>query len=223
MRYLLDTNICIYIAKRRPPEVAGRFERLYPGEVGMSMITYGELLLGAQKSQHPEQTAQRLALRRACAGTGSARGKPMALRPHPSGTRTRRHTDWCERSLDRGTCFGVRSDSRQQQFAGVRTGIGASDGELGALMRKPLLGDVRQANGCRHNTLPKPKRLLAEPCSVLMHEEKAALSYATCRPTASRESRASSRAGGCRPARSDAPERGGAWPSSPARRLGFRA
>ncbi|MFP4062532.1 MAG: type II toxin-antitoxin system VapC family toxin [Halochromatium sp.] len=60
MRYLLDTNICIYIAKRRPPEVAGRFERLYPGEVGMSMITYGELLLGAQKSQHPEQTAQRL-------------------------------------------------------------------------------------------------------------------------------------------------------------------
>lgn len=45
VRYLLDTNICIYIAKRRPPEVAGRFESLRPGEVGMSMITYGELLL----------------------------------------------------------------------------------------------------------------------------------------------------------------------------------
>ncbi len=60
VRYLLDTNICIYIAKRRPPEVAGRFERLYPGEVGMSMITYGELLLGAEKSQHPKQAAERL-------------------------------------------------------------------------------------------------------------------------------------------------------------------
>ena len=60
VRYLLDTNICIYIAKRRPPEVAGRFERLRPGEVGMSMITYGELLLGAEKSQHPKQAGQRL-------------------------------------------------------------------------------------------------------------------------------------------------------------------
>ena len=61
MRYLLDTNICIYIAKRRPPEVASRFERLRPGEVGMSMITYGELLFGAEKSQHPTQAARRLA------------------------------------------------------------------------------------------------------------------------------------------------------------------
>ncbi len=60
VRYLLDTNICIYIAKRRPPEVAGRFESLRPGEVGMSMITYGELLLGAEKSQHPQPSKERL-------------------------------------------------------------------------------------------------------------------------------------------------------------------
>jgi tRNA(fMet)-specific endonuclease VapC len=60
MRYLLDTNICIYIAKRRPPEVASRFYRLQPGEVGLSMVTYGELLFGAEKSQHPEQAAERL-------------------------------------------------------------------------------------------------------------------------------------------------------------------
>ncbi len=60
LRYLLGTNICIYIAKRWPPEVAGRFERLHPGEVGMSMMTYGELLLGAEKSQHPKQVAERL-------------------------------------------------------------------------------------------------------------------------------------------------------------------
>jgi tRNA(fMet)-specific endonuclease VapC len=60
VRYLLDTNICIYIAKRRPPEVAARFERLSPGSVGMSMVTYGELLFGAEQSQHPKPAAERL-------------------------------------------------------------------------------------------------------------------------------------------------------------------
>ncbi len=58
VRYLLDTNICIYIAKRRPPEVAARFERLSPGQVGMSVVTYGELLFGAEKSQHPRPAAE---------------------------------------------------------------------------------------------------------------------------------------------------------------------
>lgn len=60
MHYLLDTNICIYITKYHPPGIAGRFERLDPGEVGVSMITYGELLLGAEKSQYPGQTRERL-------------------------------------------------------------------------------------------------------------------------------------------------------------------
>ena len=60
VRYLLDTNICIYIAKRRPPEVASHFEALKPGDVGMSIITYGELLFGAEKSQHPEPAMERL-------------------------------------------------------------------------------------------------------------------------------------------------------------------
>lgn len=50
LRYLLDTNICIYIAKQRPPEVARRFARLAAGTVGMSLITYGELRYGAEKS-----------------------------------------------------------------------------------------------------------------------------------------------------------------------------
>ena len=51
LRYLLDTNICIYIAKERPPEVARHFARLAAGSVGMSLITYGELRYGAEKSQ----------------------------------------------------------------------------------------------------------------------------------------------------------------------------
>jgi tRNA(fMet)-specific endonuclease VapC len=49
-RYMLDTNICIYIAKHQPPEVKARFERLRPGQLVMSAITYGELFYGACKS-----------------------------------------------------------------------------------------------------------------------------------------------------------------------------
>ena len=58
LRYLLDTNICIYIAKQRPPSVAKRFARLAVGEVGMSVITYGELRFGAGKSTLREQALE---------------------------------------------------------------------------------------------------------------------------------------------------------------------
>lgn len=60
-RFLLDTNICIYIRRRRPPEVLARFERLRPGEAVISVITYGELAYGAQKSQSREQAIEQLA------------------------------------------------------------------------------------------------------------------------------------------------------------------
>jgi tRNA(fMet)-specific endonuclease VapC len=49
-RYLLDTNICIYVRQRRPEEVLRRFRRLRPGEAALSVITYGELIYGAAKS-----------------------------------------------------------------------------------------------------------------------------------------------------------------------------
>ena len=48
-RYLLDTNICIYIRRHRPPEVLARFQRLKAGEAVLSVITYGELLYGVEK------------------------------------------------------------------------------------------------------------------------------------------------------------------------------
>jgi tRNA(fMet)-specific endonuclease VapC len=54
-RYLLDTNICIYIAKGKPPEVLARFEALAAGELAMSLITYGELLFGAARSASAAQ------------------------------------------------------------------------------------------------------------------------------------------------------------------------
>jgi tRNA(fMet)-specific endonuclease VapC len=49
--YLLDTNICIYIRQNRPSRVATRFHSLQRGEAVMSMISFGELCYGAQKSR----------------------------------------------------------------------------------------------------------------------------------------------------------------------------
>ncbi len=50
-RYMLDTNICIYIRQKKPPAVLRRFEKLAVGDAAISVITYGELLYGAVKSQ----------------------------------------------------------------------------------------------------------------------------------------------------------------------------
>jgi tRNA(fMet)-specific endonuclease VapC len=49
-RYLLDTNICIYIRRQQPGNVLARFQRLRPGAAVISVITYGELLFGAERS-----------------------------------------------------------------------------------------------------------------------------------------------------------------------------
>ncbi len=60
-RYLLDTNICIYIRWRRPPEVLVRFQRLTHGDAAISIITYGELAYGVEKSRLREQAVSQLA------------------------------------------------------------------------------------------------------------------------------------------------------------------
>ncbi len=49
LRYMLDTNICIYVIKRRPPEMQERFDRLAE-ELSISTITLGEMYYGAEKS-----------------------------------------------------------------------------------------------------------------------------------------------------------------------------
>lgn len=59
-RYLLDTNICIYMRQKRPEEVLRRFRKLRPGEAGLSVITYGELLYGAAKSAQRAAALARL-------------------------------------------------------------------------------------------------------------------------------------------------------------------
>lgn len=50
LRYLLDTNIFIHYRQKRPAQLAARFERLKPGEAAISVVAYGELLFGVEKS-----------------------------------------------------------------------------------------------------------------------------------------------------------------------------
>ncbi len=54
-RYLLDTNICIYIRRERPQTVLDRFKVLPPDSTAISVITYGELVYGVQKSPEPHK------------------------------------------------------------------------------------------------------------------------------------------------------------------------
>ena len=55
MRYLLDTNTCIYVIKRSPPQVYKRLRRLRIGDVGISAITFSELQFGVTNSAKPEK------------------------------------------------------------------------------------------------------------------------------------------------------------------------
>jgi tRNA(fMet)-specific endonuclease VapC len=55
MRYLLDTNICIYIMKNNPPNVRERFKAFSFGDIGISTVTAAELFYGVENSHYPEQ------------------------------------------------------------------------------------------------------------------------------------------------------------------------
>ena len=48
MRYMLDTNICIYIIKGNPPQVLDRLKALTQGSAVMSVVTYAELRAGLE-------------------------------------------------------------------------------------------------------------------------------------------------------------------------------
>ena len=50
MRYMLGTNICIYIMKRRPPEVHERLRHVPVGDVGLSAVALAELRYGVCRS-----------------------------------------------------------------------------------------------------------------------------------------------------------------------------
>lgn len=54
LKYLLDTNIVIYTMKNRPQKVKTRFQE-HQGWMGISAVTLGELVFGAENSQKVER------------------------------------------------------------------------------------------------------------------------------------------------------------------------
>ena len=57
LKYLLDTNIVIYTMKNRPQRVKSRFQQ-HHGQMGISTVTIGELVFGAEHSQQTEQNLE---------------------------------------------------------------------------------------------------------------------------------------------------------------------
>ena len=60
-RYMLDTNMCIYLMKNQPQQVAERFAECVVGDVVMSAITFAELEYGVSRSANQEQERFNLA------------------------------------------------------------------------------------------------------------------------------------------------------------------
>lgn len=54
IKYLLDTNIVIYVIKRRPLEVMETFNQ-HASRMAISVVTLAELIHGSEKSSHPEK------------------------------------------------------------------------------------------------------------------------------------------------------------------------
>ncbi len=52
LKYMLDTNIAIYVIKRRPPEALATFNQ-HAGQLCISSITLAELMHGVEKSARP--------------------------------------------------------------------------------------------------------------------------------------------------------------------------
>lgn len=52
IRYLLDTNICIYLIKKKPANLIAHLKQVIEKGLGISSITLSELEYGVQKSAH---------------------------------------------------------------------------------------------------------------------------------------------------------------------------
>ena len=60
MKWLLDTNVCIDLIRRRPPSMLDRFRRHQVGEIGISVVTLAELEYGVSGSSRPAQNREAL-------------------------------------------------------------------------------------------------------------------------------------------------------------------
>ncbi|MBQ7145565.1 MAG: type II toxin-antitoxin system VapC family toxin [Lachnospiraceae bacterium] len=62
MKYMLDTNICIYAIKQKPESVLRALQSHEPADICISTVSYGELVHGVEKSAFPEKNRLALSL-----------------------------------------------------------------------------------------------------------------------------------------------------------------
>jgi tRNA(fMet)-specific endonuclease VapC len=62
VKYLLDTNICIFVIKQKPTNVVQRFKQFAADELCISTVTLAELRYGADKSGNPPKNHNALDL-----------------------------------------------------------------------------------------------------------------------------------------------------------------
>lgn len=62
MRYMLDTNICVYAIKHKPENVFKHLQEINPQDICISSITYAELVYGVEKSNAREKNKVALSL-----------------------------------------------------------------------------------------------------------------------------------------------------------------
>ncbi len=60
MRFMLDTNICIYLIRQQPPKVLKHLKAHTVGDIGISAVTLAELRYGVSKSKYIEKNQQAL-------------------------------------------------------------------------------------------------------------------------------------------------------------------
>ena len=56
MKYLLDTDICIYLIKKKPDSVLQKLSKLAPSDVGLTVVSVFELQFGVENSQYRQQS-----------------------------------------------------------------------------------------------------------------------------------------------------------------------
>jgi tRNA(fMet)-specific endonuclease VapC len=62
MKYMLDTNTCIYIIKKKPMNVIKRFQKAGIPNIGISSITLSALFYGVEKSSQPDRNRMAVTL-----------------------------------------------------------------------------------------------------------------------------------------------------------------
>src|SRR5580692_8020997 len=119
LRYLIDTDTCIYLRQRRPENVLKQFARLKVGEAAISVVTYGELFYGVEKNAHSSVSFERL--------TELTAFLPVL----PLTFETAKAYGSIRADLDRGACARRGAHAGNEQSEGVSARARTEAAELG--------------------------------------------------------------------------------------------